>query len=48
MENIKVKVVEFGDRKHYQMQYVDPITRKKTTRSTGVERTGRKKDLRDR
>lgn len=44
MDNIKVKVVEFGDRKHYQMQYVDPVTRKKKTRSTGVMKTGLKKD----
>lgn len=44
MTEIKVKVVEFGDRKHYQMQYVDPVTRKKRTRSTGVVKTGLKKD----
>ncbi len=44
MAEIKVKVVEFGDRKHYQMQYVDPVTRKKKTRSTGVVKTGLKKD----
>jgi len=37
-----VRVVEFGDRKHYQMQYRDPMTGRKQTRSTGVERTGRK------
>lgn len=43
MYEIKVKVVEFGDRKHFQMQYVDPITRKKKTRSTGVNRDGTKK-----
>lgn len=44
MENIRVRIVEFGDRKHYQMQYCDPITRRKRTRSTGIERTGRKKE----
>ncbi len=44
MAEIKVKVVEFGDRKHYQMQYVDPVTRKKKTRSTGVVKTSLKKD----
>lgn len=44
MEGIRVKVVEFGDRKHYQMQYVDPVTRKKKTRTTGIEKTGRKKE----
>ncbi|MEX2119904.1 MAG: site-specific integrase, partial [Pirellulales bacterium] len=42
MSEIKVYVVEFGDRNHYQMQYADPLTRRKRTRSTGVERTGRK------
>ncbi len=44
MDRVKVKVVEFGDRKCFQMQYVDPMTRKKKTRSTGVARTNRKKD----
>lgn len=44
MDEIKVSVVEFGDRTHYQMQYRDPMTGRKKTRSTGVERTGRKKD----
>ena len=43
MESIRVTVVEFGDRKHYQMQYRDPINGRKKTRSTGVARTGRKK-----
>ncbi len=43
-ESLKVYVVEFGDRRHYQMQYVDPVTGRKKTRSTGVVRTGRKKD----
>lgn len=44
MNEIKVNVVEFGDRKHYQMQFRDPMTGRKKTRSTGVERTGRKRD----
>ncbi|MFV1966355.1 MAG: tyrosine-type recombinase/integrase [Pirellulaceae bacterium] len=35
MDEIRVKVVKFGDRKYRQMQYTDPITRKKKTRSTG-------------
>ena len=43
MDSIKVKVVEFGDRQHFQMQFVDPVTRKKKTRSTGVLRDGSKK-----
>jgi integrase len=41
-EEIKVTVVEFGDRAHYQMQFRDPFTGKKKTRSTGVERGGAK------
>jgi len=44
MQEINVFIVEFGDRPHYQMQYRDPITRRKVTRSTRVERTGRKKE----
>lgn len=44
MKEIKVKVVEFGDRPHYQMQFVDPITGRKKTKSTGIERTGLKRD----
>jgi integrase len=43
-ERVKVSVVEFGDRRHYQMQWRDSITRRKKTKSTGVERTGRKKE----
>ena len=35
MEEIGVTVVKFGDRKNLQMQYKDPITGKKKTRSTG-------------
>ncbi len=42
MHEIQVNVVEFGDRNHYQMQYKDPVTGRKKTKSTGVERTGRK------
>lgn len=44
MSEINVRVVEFGDRKHFQIQFVDPVTRKKKTRSTGVLKTGLKKD----
>lgn len=44
METIRVSVVAFGDRKHWQMQYRDPVTGKKKTRSTGVENTGRKRE----
>ena len=44
MNAVKVKIVEFGDRKHYQMQYRDPMTGRKKTRSTRIQRTGRKKE----
>ncbi len=43
-EEITVTVVEFSDRKHYQMQYRDPLSGLKKTRSTGVPRTGKKRD----
>jgi integrase len=43
-EEIKVRVVEFSDRKFYMMQWRDPLTGKKQTLSTKVPRTGRKKD----
>lgn len=43
-EDIHVKVVEFGDRKHYQLQWFDPITQKKKTKSSGIEKTGRKRE----
>lgn len=44
MNEIKVSVVEFSSRKYYMMQYRDPITGRKVTRSTKVERTGRKRE----
>lgn len=37
---IKVYVVEFGDRPHYQLQWCDPITQQKRTKTTSVKRTG--------
>lgn len=46
-DDLKVTVVEFGDRRHYQMQWRDPRTRRKKTKSTGIERTGRAKDRRE-
>ena len=36
MEEIKVTVVKFGDRKFLQMQYKDPITGRKQTKSSGT------------
>ena len=43
-DRIKVSVVEFADRRHYQLQWLDPVTGRKKTQSSGVERTGRKKE----
>ncbi len=43
MESIRVRIVEFGDRKHFQMQFVDPSTGRKKTKSSGVERDGTKR-----
>lgn len=52
MKQVKVTVVEFDDRAHYQLQWRDPITGRKRTKSTkqvdpeeiGVLRTGRKRE----
>jgi hypothetical protein len=41
---ISVRVVELTDSEHYQMQHRDPMTGRKKTRSTEVERTGCKKE----
>lgn len=41
-DEITVTVVEFSDRSCYQLQWVDPLTGKKKTKSSGIERTGRK------
>jgi len=46
-DQISVSVVEFADRRHYQMQWLDPITGRKRTKSTGVERTGRERERLD-
>ena len=43
-ELVRVTVVEFGDRRHYMMQWRDLVTGRKKTKSTKVERTGRAKD----
>jgi hypothetical protein len=42
MHDIKVRVVEFGDRKHYQLQWTCPLSGRKKTKSSGIERTGKK------
>ena len=44
MKQIKVAVVEFRDRTHYQMQWRAPKTRRTRTKSTRIERTGRKRE----
>jgi integrase len=46
-DTIRVRVVEFSDRKNYQLQWTDPDTGRKKTKSTDVERTGRKKERDD-
>ena len=43
-ERIKVNVVAFGDRRHYQMQWVDPATGRKKTKSTKVKNTGLRRE----
>ena len=43
-EEIRVYVVEFGDRPHYQLQWRDPITQRKRTKTTSVRRTGLARD----
>lgn len=43
-DSLRVRVVEFGDRTHYQLQWTCPQTGRKKTKSSGIERTGRKKD----
>ena len=41
---VKVYVVEFGDRPNYQLQWRDAITRKLRTKTTAVKRTGLARD----
>jgi integrase len=43
-DEVKVYVVQFGDRPNYQLQWRDPITRKLRTKSTTVKRTGLARD----
>ncbi len=47
MQEYKVYVVEFGDRPTYQLQWIDPNTGRKRTKTSGVKRTGRKKERDD-
>jgi integrase len=42
--DVKVYVVEFGDRPTYQLQWRDPITQKLRTKTTAVKRTGLARD----
>ena len=41
---IKVYVVEFGDRPHFQLQWRDPITRRLRTKSTRIGRSSLARD----
>jgi integrase len=43
-ERVKVRVVEFHDRPCFQLQWRDPITGRKKTKTSGIERTGRKRE----
>lgn len=43
-EGIRVYVVEFGDRPTYQLQWRDPITQRKRTKSTSIARFGLARD----
>ena len=43
-DEVKVYVVEFGDRPNYQLQWRDPITQKLRTKTTSVKRTGLARD----
>ncbi len=40
----RVAVIELNDRRHYLMQYRCPITGRRVSRSTGIERTGRNRE----
>jgi integrase len=41
---VKVYVVEFGDRPHYQLQWIDPITQRTRTKTTKIRRSGLARD----
>jgi integrase len=43
-DEVKVYVVEFGDRPNYQLQWRDPITQKLRTKTTPVKRTNLARD----
>ncbi len=43
-DEVKVYVVEFGDRPNYQLQWRDPITQKLRTKTTPVKRTSLARD----
>lgn len=43
-ERIHVGVVEFSDRRHYQLQWRDPRSRRKKTKSSGILITNNKRD----
>src|SRR4030095_5555704 len=43
-DEFRVRVVEFGDRAHYQLQWTCPLSGRKKTKSSGILRTGKKGD----
>ena len=43
-DSLRVRVVEFGDRAHYQLQWTCPLSGRKKTKSSGIPRTGKKGD----
>jgi len=43
-EDVKVYVVEFGDRPNFQLQWRDPVTQKLRTKTTTIKRTGLARD----
>jgi len=43
-DEVHVYVVEFGDRPNFQLQWRDPITQRLRTKTTGVKRTGLRRD----
>ena len=42
-ERIHVGVIEFSDRRHYQLQWRRPVNRRKKTKSSGILITGNKR-----
>lgn len=43
-DSFRVRVVEFSDRAHYQLQWTCPLDGRKKTKSSGIPRTGKRSD----